>query len=606
MSTSESSSESRNSRSISEYKVNRRRQHGGSVRASSKSSNKDSLDSLPIVEIRPFVKRVWQREKSLPVFYDKSESRTSERDGKDTNKHEGQPSPSPSPHQLEHVVGTLSDGRPNSLHSNGSVVKSRMKIHPAAEVVQSKRSEHFQSLVPGNFTRGERTRTTLIELNHDDSPSRKFSCLKQALKHGDISGQQEIKCHGAKMSQVIGRRHLEYTNPYLSVNGVSTSWQANVHDGALRALLDAQKSSIPRKTSLQRAKTPFYDHLDRTGMLPSINIRHESLQNRQHGSGLQDRVMDKGSQHTVGGIKNSLDVLSKHGKPTKVERQITFELEINLSRFRKSRDYFPFEITPLELAKYYPQTLSNMTQGEALLRKGLEGNASRRRKRIGQPAHAQLEARGHGQQPKQPKADTGEEDSGTQSPFLDIGGGYCRQSPTTTNTLTPVSFKSFRQQERSSPEHQKRFHMESEYSPRSENMKDRMERRTEDGADSAMVGYIDHHGDGMADSRMSAHAPLDNPEHNTMQSTANSKKQNDGSSKDGDLDSTNMSGADTNCTPTTEDMDVITDVGNANSVGDSCQFVPDGALNTGHVDRRTFIASGRGNAFSGEAIQITS
>jgi hypothetical protein len=30
----------------------------------------ESTDPLPIVELKPFVKKVWRREKSLPSFYD--------------------------------------------------------------------------------------------------------------------------------------------------------------------------------------------------------------------------------------------------------------------------------------------------------------------------------------------------------------------------------------------------------------------------------------------------------------------------------------------------------------------------------------------------------
>ncbi|KAK3096975.1 hypothetical protein FSP39_005313 [Pinctada imbricata] len=127
---------------------------------------------------------------------------------------------------------------------------------------------------------------------------------------------------------------------------------------------------------------------------PSIKIGISSLRKRpskqQNGLDEFDLSMNDlipNHAHKVGGISNALHVMSKVGAPTKVERQLTFQLEVDLRRFRRSRDYFPFDMTPSELAKYYPPQSVNMTHGEILLRKGLESNTGPKKRRVREKSH---------------------------------------------------------------------------------------------------------------------------------------------------------------------------------------------------------------------------
>lgn len=57
-------------------------------------------------------------------------------------------------------------------------------------------------------------------------------------------------------------------------------------------------------------------------------------------------------------------------------------LKIDLHKFRKSRDYFPFDMTPNELAKYYPPSALNLTNGELQIKKAQEQNTHKRRRTI--------------------------------------------------------------------------------------------------------------------------------------------------------------------------------------------------------------------------------
>ncbi|KAL4232872.1 hypothetical protein ACF0H5_007559 [Mactra antiquata] len=371
-------------------------------------------DPLPIVELKPFVQKVWRREKSFASTMDrcssvntvKSEKSTTskatvESKGRDTDvtsetftEESVVMSPPPRTSQslpsrlserfLTFYVSTFDDFKSQKEHLNRYVgesgFRSKARLHPSVDPKNRKQIEHSVSIIPGFITRDDRTKTTLDEISDGESISRFYSCSPKAIGPDEIQKQQEIRIAGENIKQ----------NKYKTSNGNSPtpsrimnySWHgASIRHGSPASMLYQNKRSQRQK----RAKTPLYDHLDRTGALPSLSINATSLKSRK-----MSKVEDASSEdysdyrdtfeselkHNIGGIENSLAVLSKHGAPTKVERQLSFELENNLSRFRKLKDYSPFEINPSELAKYYPPPTFNMTQGEASIRQAMASNAA--------------------------------------------------------------------------------------------------------------------------------------------------------------------------------------------------------------------------------------
>lgn len=360
----------------------------------------DSKDPLPIVELKPFVKKVWRRENSLPGFYDRfppSKLSNHVRKHKEVEKkHEPPPSPDPSPDKLEMIIGNVMDSSAGRGSGGSHSPRSRQKLHPQAETIAPKQREHSQSFVPGFITRLERTKTTLMEIQDAEAPTKVYCGLQQSLDRKEMDHPPVIDLKGEKNSRDISRKHYHYNSPISPFRAV---YQKN---GVLNVSLPPQghggtkfyPNKLKRRSSMDRPKTPFYDAFDRKGTLPSIQIGIPTIRKRPNkcdgrytdSDNLLDNAMPVSvSVHKVGGISNSLHLLSKLGVPTMVERQLSFQLEVDLRRFRRSRDYFPFDMTPTELAKYYPSQGVSMTNGEKEIQKGLELNA--RRKKVRDKSH---------------------------------------------------------------------------------------------------------------------------------------------------------------------------------------------------------------------------
>ena len=154
-------------------------------------------DPLPIVEIKPFVHKVWRREKSLPGFYARSDAPLTTQNG--TNKEVNtaadsvstdspqpvQPTPTPPPKLVHFYVSQFNDFKTQKEHINKLVgeseFKSKSRIHPHVDSRTKKRKQHSESLIPGFITREDRTKSTFSEISEDESPCKPFSCLKKAF-----------------------------------------------------------------------------------------------------------------------------------------------------------------------------------------------------------------------------------------------------------------------------------------------------------------------------------------------------------------------------------------------------------------------------------------
>lgn len=341
-------------------------------------------DPLPIVELKPFVKKVWRRENSLPIYYDRYEQQLALRQGRVRD-----PSPipqSPSPDKLDMYLGDLNKESRRRQEGPPSP-KSKTKLHPCADTNAPKKVvEHTQSFVPGFITRGERAKSTMMEIQSNDAPATKIKTgLQQSQDRQAVDWPSMVNLNGERLMQSSSRRSLQYLNPFKNMyHKGAAAWVP--YPEALQQYLP-EHFSFMDKDPEPRPSTPFYDTFDRKGTLPSIHIGGKALRKKVVTRLGYDELSfaDPGgaTMHKIGGISNSLHLLSKVGNPTKVEQQLKNQLDIDLKRYRKSRNaYFPFEMSPYELAKYYPPSSGSLTQGEIHLRKGLESNASKRKRRL--------------------------------------------------------------------------------------------------------------------------------------------------------------------------------------------------------------------------------
>ncbi|KAH3727926.1 hypothetical protein DPMN_053872 [Dreissena polymorpha] len=380
----------------------------------------NNTDPLPIVDVKPFVQQVWRREKSfvstwyrdrpLNIHEQSNRSDTStttdvsrfrELDVTSENEtddgiHSPPPKTSqslpiklPSTRVLNFYVNTFTDIRTQNEHFKSLVGESGWKkknrLHPVAPSKNKKQTEHSVSIIPGFITRDDRVKTTLMEISEGENEGRIYPPVQKPGTAESFQRQQMIRVSGEPLRQ---SRNIPFESTPTPVSRTPNSIHVpSVRHGSPASMLYNTTNQI-RENRSRRAKTPLYDHLDRTGTLPSLSIYATGLKKRhKHGEeNLSEDYVDyfesygAGMQRNIGRIENTLDYMSRHGKPTKVERQLSMELEQTLSRYRKSKDYTPFEINPAEIAKYYPgvSPTYNMTHGEILIQEAKRSNMSRK------------------------------------------------------------------------------------------------------------------------------------------------------------------------------------------------------------------------------------
>ena len=352
----------------------------------------DGKEALPIVELKPFVKKVWRREKSLPAFYDHYEQM---RIARIMDSIPPTP-PMPPPERIELYNLEMQKEKKHGDSANSPRNKSKAQHPPPVETKAPKQIEHSQSILPGFITRKERSKSTLHEIQCSEAPSKVSTGLQQSLNRTEIDKPPMINLNDSKVSKSSSKRSLQFIHSFRNLYHRHNGWSQSNSDLGFQP---HQQNSFgfSRADERSRNSTPFYDTFDRKGTLPSINISFKTLKKRvpREKLGLDDLYEGPGASplHKVGGISNSLHVLSKIGEPTQIEKNLSTQLKIDLRKFRKSRNYyFPFDMTPYELAKYYPPNSVSLTQGEIELRKGLQSNASKRTKRTREKSYKSVQS----------------------------------------------------------------------------------------------------------------------------------------------------------------------------------------------------------------------
>ena len=327
---------------------------------------------LPLVELRPFSKKVWRREKSLPDFYERDVRIDTSQTKVETKDKETRLDLSASTcsiiKELEESRRTLIESRHNTIISH----PPKSRSHPKAEFMpESAKVLKSNELIPSFVTRMERTKSTLESLNREHIPLSRYALgVDRETNDGERATRRvrgPIKVHGGRMNQRIFKRHLLYLNPldsYRQVTGWSSSFPS-------RNTVNPVSS---KEIILTRNSFPFSSSKTNRLVLPGTSHTQYPLRPiRADGD-------DRGSPHKfnskLGAAKNSLSILSKWGSPTKVEKNLEQEFEMNLERFRRERLLLQTDMKTLS-GQFITPDCNNPTRGELSLRQAREANKAR-------------------------------------------------------------------------------------------------------------------------------------------------------------------------------------------------------------------------------------
>lgn len=315
-------------------------------------------DHLPIVELKPFTQREWRREKSFPSFHVAKSL-----NGDDFGEYMQQETPRAC---IQSIVSNpeANDRKVDIFSGKSNVIKSRTKLHPQPEVTTSSETKHSLDLIPGFITRGGRSKTTLDEIKVGCSQSRLFSCKKDVLTPADVACQQRINISGLRMKNNSKKRQLNYLKPF-SYYKHPDAWTLSYSDE--NSKVTYKKGT--RNNFKTEACSPFQGYR-RTAKVASFRAKTSPLSENPHNpSHRQNSPI-----YRIGGIKNSLQLLNSMGHPTNVEKQLSYELDINLRHFRKTKSYPTTDLNIKGKSKGYSPYGLHLTQGEVMIRKGQISN----------------------------------------------------------------------------------------------------------------------------------------------------------------------------------------------------------------------------------------
>ncbi|XP_070188940.1 microtubule-associated protein futsch-like [Littorina saxatilis] len=370
-------------------------------------------DALPVVELKPFTKKVWRREKSLPNFYEKPLPRD---DQAVETARIARNAPQPN---IVRYIRELSEQRKtvDTRQSADSTQRYRSKLHPKADFNFESRavSEHQQDLIPSFTTRQERTKTTLgdeagngvvggpsasaagtttgttsagggissmggvLTERSGATLGREFSNLMAAYTRDKPLQQQQAVLTGGKLSMAnLGRRPLLYLNPF-SAYGAKQPWSSICRENSPMGLSPRQAVSLsvsPRGGSGALHVSSANGHPPRRDLVLSGSCFHTPekvvLQPLRTNHQSAHRFNPK-----LGAAQDSLMMLSRAGAPTVLEKNLCFDQEVRLDRCRRERSFAAVNDTNVLSSAHYVVYDSQPTRGEITLMKAREANKSR-------------------------------------------------------------------------------------------------------------------------------------------------------------------------------------------------------------------------------------
>ncbi|XP_076467154.1 uncharacterized protein LOC143298234 [Babylonia areolata] len=378
-------------------------------------------EALPVVELRPFTKRVWRREKSLPNLADQPDVKGDT--ATDTSSRNGGILPPPN---IGHFIRELREQRRVKDAPRVTADRLRLKLHPKADFSfdGDTLAEHRQDLIPSFVSRQDRSKSSLGEDGGaagtgpvgagsnagggggvvgggggggggggedaaDNRPGaqdpaggvlvRESSNLMTAYTRDKPLHHQSMCLMGDKIPVGLpGRRHLAYLNPFPG-HRQRQAWNVMRLENSPTGVSPRQKVNI---SFVARDGRPFpvnaRDHLPPSqDLVLSGSLLHSTGVRPHQPPSRQRQTSPHKFNQKLGAARDSFLVLNKTGAPTVVEQNLSFDHEVRLDRCRRERSFaalsYISEMTAMAPA-HFLSCDSQPTPGEAVLMKAREAN----------------------------------------------------------------------------------------------------------------------------------------------------------------------------------------------------------------------------------------
>ncbi|XP_050392702.2 uncharacterized protein LOC126811184 [Patella vulgata] len=311
-------------------------------------------DTLPVVELRPFCKHVWRRDRSFVDFYSRS-SETNEVGEERYLSHEC----------LPNILEVLTEITQSSNKCKDEGLKRmRTKLHPKiCNILTAPIDPKSPGIVPGFITKDDRAKTTFFWSRQDENP-KSYSCRKQALNSATVRRQQQLQLQGGHLTLPENP-----PNQFVYLNPLANYKQ--------RASL---KQSKYRESQQKHSSAPAHDRINHMTSLPGKELDIvRILQRRSPNPRLRPiSTAGKSGEKRKGPVMPEsvrVDFWRNVNKHSIIERNLGEERTFHIRRCRRTID---IGFTPLDILQHLQnQNALNtkLTQGEILLKKGKEANA---------------------------------------------------------------------------------------------------------------------------------------------------------------------------------------------------------------------------------------
>ncbi|ESO89116.1 hypothetical protein LOTGIDRAFT_154199 [Lottia gigantea] len=317
-------------------------------------SETSTIDSLPVVEIRPFTRQVWRRERSFAEFYNKPP---------ETNQNAEQryyPG-----ENLPNIVEVLADITQSSNKVEDDKKRTKTITHPKMPSINVSASYSSPSIIASFITKGDRTKTTLFLSQQEENP-KSYSCRKQALNSATVRRHQQMKLDGDPLNLPE-----ELPNRFVYLNPLNYYKQR------------AMKHKKYRQS--HHSSAPSDDRIKDISSLPGREIGIIGIQRKRSAAKPRLRPLSATKRESsVHGLKS--DGMGKdikqalvfpESKSTIIEQQLEIDRSFHLQRCRRNMD---IGYTSLELLQHLQNETGfsrSLTQGELAIQQGKVKNKTK-------------------------------------------------------------------------------------------------------------------------------------------------------------------------------------------------------------------------------------
>ena len=316
-------------------------------------------DRLPVVELRPFVKKEWRPSKSLPDPDMERRSLGALRSAMSSRSLDFESIGYPNPEKQMTLTPRVYEGL---SHKTFIGQAERRTQHPPLKETKDmyveydtwRGRERFMEHPEGFVSKLDREKSTLEEVRNGSSVCTQYSCLKRAMTEVDLRNQQSIQVNGKKIdnlpprvSSMYGDIH-EYYRLTKSYTMAPSDAQQSEDKENKRVNSDVLDDMRIRMDGIQTSylDQTIYDAFDRSSTLPSIQVRKAAMKKRRLRPQNPDSESSsrKSSSKRAGesgyrlGVTNSLHLMSHIGRPVNVEQKLSHDLRITLDSLRRSKD----------------------------------------------------------------------------------------------------------------------------------------------------------------------------------------------------------------------------------------------------------------------------